>query len=232
MDTIVTGRPLDGNGEPTEGPALELDPDGAAAEMFSDTPYPLASSPAAKTWSSIVQHPERDGSDQPAMLVWLAPDAMELPPHVHLHDTEYFRTLEGEVTYVIDGEPHRLGSGEEITIEPGVEHYFRNDTDEQAAFYAEVPWVKTIETQFTVVGMDHDGVFGRNGSYGEPDLFQGALMGEYISDGTHITVAPQIVQRFMWATVGRLAKAMGRQAIDRAYLENEYWERTVEQPDL
>lgn len=232
MGTIPTGRPLDEDGNPTDGPALQMDPDGPAAEMLAETPYPLASSPAAEMWSAIVQYPERDGSSEPAMLVWLGPDALELPPHAHVNDSEYFRTLEGEVTYVVDGEPHQLGSGEDITIEPGHEHRFRNDTDEYVAFYAELPWAKTIEIQFTFFGMDHDGVFSRDGSYAEPDLFQGLLMSEYLRDGTRITAAPFVVQRLLWATVGRLAKAMGRQATDETYLENEFWEETVEQPDI
>ena len=232
METRTVGRPLDENGEPTDGPALELDSDGPAAAAFAESPYPLASSPGADMWSAIAQFPERDGSSDPAMLVWLGPDALELPPHVHLDDSEYFRTLTGEVTYVVDGEPRRLGPAEDVTIEPGQEHYFRNDTDGQVAFYAEVPWQKTLEIQFTLFGMDHDGVFTRDGSYGEPDLVQGMLMSEYISEGTRITAAPYAVQRLLWATGGRIAKVLGRRPIEQRYLENEYWERTVEQPDL
>lgn len=232
MDTITTGRPLDENGDPRDGPALRLDVDGPAAELLAESPYPLASGPAMDTWSAITQLPDRDGSSEPAMVVWLGPDATELPPHVHRTDSEYFRALTGEVTFVVEDETHRLGRGEDLTVAPGEEHYFRNDTDEHVAFYAEVPWRKTIETQLTSFGMDHDGVFGDDGSYGEPDLLQGLLFSEYISDGTRITAAPFAVQRLMWATLGRIARLTGREAIDEKYLQNEFWERHVEQPDL
>jgi mannose-6-phosphate isomerase-like protein (cupin superfamily) len=50
------------------------------------------------------------------MLVWLGPNATELPPHVHTHESEYFRTLSGEVTFVVEGEPHRLGPEDDVTI--------------------------------------------------------------------------------------------------------------------
>lgn len=230
--TITTGRPLDSDGNPSGGPALELDPDGPAAQLLRESPYPLASSPAAELWSAITQYPERDGSAQPAMLVWVGPDGMELPPHVHRHESEYFRTLRGEVTLVVDGEHHNLGPGDDVTIEPGQTHYFRNDTDDYVAFYAETPWTRTIDVQFTFFGMDHDGVFSRDDSHGKPDLSQGLLMGEYLREGTRITLIPFPVQRFLWATLGRLAKLGGREAVDRTYLDDEYWRRTVEQPEL
>lgn len=232
MKTITTGRPIDQNGELVDGPALEIDPDGPPAEMLAESPYPLASSPSSETWAVIVQHPERDGSSEPAMLVWLGPNATELPPHVHTHESEYFRTLSGEVTFVVEGEPHRLGPEDDVTIDPGSEHYFRNDTDEYVAFYAELPWIRTAETQMTSFGMDHDGVFSSDGSYSEPDFIQGLLLSEYLSEGTKITVAPFAVQRLLWATVGRVAKAFGRQAIDETYLEDQFWEENVEQPDI
>lgn len=232
MKTITTGRPIDESGELVDGPALEVNPDGPAAEMLAKSPYPLASSPSSETWAAILQYPERDGSSEPAMLVWLGPNATELPPHVHTHESEYFRTLRGEVTFVVEGEPHRLGPEEDVTIEPGSEHYFRNDTDEYVAFYAELPWIRTAETQMTSFGMDHDGVFSSDDSYSEPDFIQGLLLSEYLREGTKITVAPFAVQRLMWATVGRVAKAFGRQAIDETYLENRFWEENVEQPEI
>lgn len=230
--TLTTGRPLDGDGEPTDGPALELNPDGPAAQLLRESPYPLASSPAAGLWSAIAQYPERDGSPRPAMVVWVAPDSMELPPHVHRHDAEYFRTLRGEVTLVVDGERHYLGPGEDLTIDPGQPHYFRNETDDYVAFYAETPWIRTIEVQFSFFGMDHEGVFSRDGSYAEPDLSQGLLMSEYLQEGTRIESIPFPVQRFLWATVGRVAKLRGREPVDERYLEDEFWAETVEQPDL
>lgn len=232
METITTGRPLDDRGNPTDGPALEIDPEGRAAELFRESPHPLASSPGTGIWSSIVAYPEPESDEPPAMLVWLAPDATELPPHVHTNDDEYFRAVEGQCTVVVEGEPRRLDPGEDRTIRPGQEHYFRNDTDGFVAFYVELPWNKTLETQFTFFGLDHEGAFGDGDGYGEPGLLYALVMGEELREGTVVTVAPRPVQRVLWATVGRVARAMGYAAIEKRFLRDEYWEATVEQPDL
>lgn len=225
METVLTGRPLDANGEPTDGPGIELDPDGPAADMLRDSPHALASSPGLGQWLTLLT----DGDERPAILLWLSPDASELPPHWHTEADEYFRAVEGELTVVVDGEPHRLAPGDDLTVEPGRKHTFRNDTDDVVAAYVELPWTKTAETLLTVCGRDHEGAFGGDGEYGEPGLLHGLVMAEAVSEGTRIAAGPQLVQRALWATVGRVARARGHRAVDPRYLRDEFWERTVEQ---
>ncbi|KPN30504.1 hypothetical protein SY89_01239 [Halolamina pelagica] len=231
MVTLTTGRPLDDAGEPTDGPALEVDPDGPAMTLFSESSHALASSPGMGFWSTILRYPESE-TGTPAMLVWLAPDATELPPHVHASESETFRVLEGELTVVVDGEPERVAPGEEQAVHPGEPHYFRNDTDEFVAFRVEVPWTRTIDTQYMSAGLDHEGYFGDDGQYGEPDLVQGLLLAEYVRAETRIDLGPRIVQRALWASVGRVAKWAGRRAMDERYLDDAFWAETVEQPEL
>jgi mannose-6-phosphate isomerase-like protein (cupin superfamily) len=229
METITTGRPLDESGTPADGPALELDPDGRAAELFARTPHPLTSSPGLGSWAVRADTPE-DNTDTPDLLGWLAPDATELPGHVHTQAPETFRAVEGTFTVVVEGEPRRLDPGESVTVEPGQEHYFRNDTEDYVAFYADLPWKKTLDTQLTVSGLDHEGAFGD--PYGEPGFLHGLVMAEELQAETTITVAPKPVQRVLWATVGRVARSMGHRATDERFLQAEYWEQTVEQPEL
>jgi hypothetical protein len=57
-------------------------------------------------------------------------------------------------------------------------------------------------------------------------------MTEYLYDGTIVTVLPVAVQRLLWATVGRIAKALGRRAVEEKYLRDEFWIGHVEQPEL
>jgi hypothetical protein len=45
-------------------------------------------------------------------------------------------------------------------------------------------------------------------------------------------VLPVAVQRLLWATVGRIAKALGRRAVEEKYLRDEFWIGHVEQPEL
>ncbi|NHN60156.1 MULTISPECIES: cupin domain-containing protein [Halorussus] len=231
MGTITTGRPLDEDGAPTDGPALELDPDGAAADLFTDSTHPLTSSPGTGMWAAVLEYPDEVDA-RPALLVWLSPDATELPAHVHTNDEETFRAVEGELTLVEEGEPRRLDPGEEHTVSPGRSHYFRNDTDDFVAFYAEPPWRKTVDTQLTFSGLDHEGAFGSAGEYGEPGPLYGLVMSEYISDGTRVTTLPVVVQRLLWATLGRVAKALGYRPVEERFLRDEFWTETVEQPEI
>lgn len=231
MRSQTTGRPLDDAGEPTEGTALEINPDGRAMELFSDSPHALASSPGMGMWSTILRYPESSEKDTPAMLVWLSPEATTLPTHIHTSSTETFRPAEGELTVVVDDDPQHLAIGEELTVEPGSPHYFRNDTDDFVAFQVEVPWKKTIDTQYMTAGLDHEGYFGADDGYGEPDFIQGLLLAEYVNDETRIPIAPQFVQQVLWASIGRIARLTGRRAMDERYLRDRFWESHVEQPD-
>jgi mannose-6-phosphate isomerase-like protein (cupin superfamily) len=230
VGTITTGRPLDG-GTPTDGPALRLDPDGPAAALFEASPHALASGPGLGMWSTLLD--PWGAADVPEMLVWMGPDATPLPAHVHTAGTERFRPVEGELTVVEDGAERRLGPDESHTVGTGTEHYFRNDTDAVVAFRAEVPWRRTIETQYTTFGRDHEGAFGAASEYGEPGPMHGLVTAAYLREGTRITEGPPfLVQRVLWATVGRLARARGHRATEERFLQDAFWERTVEQPDL
>jgi quercetin dioxygenase-like cupin family protein len=229
MTTVTTGRPLEG-GEPTARHALELDPDGRAADLLSEAVSPLASSPGLGLWSAILAYPEPESPERPELLVWLEPDATPLPEHVHTEAPERFECLRGELTVPVDGQEKHLATGEGVTVDPGEKHTFRNDTDGVVALRAEVPWRKTVETQLTVCGLDHEGAFGD--PYGEPGFLHGMVMSEAIREGTRIAGAPAPVQRLLWATVGRAARAAGYRGIDGRYLEDEFWERRVEQPEV
>ncbi|MFC3478960.1 cupin domain-containing protein [Halobacterium litoreum] len=229
MPSITTGRPLDEHGDSTDGPALELDSDGRAATLFSESPHALASGPGSGTWSVML---DDFGADRPEMVVWLAPDAAELPAHVHRTREETFEALTGELTVVADGETHRLAPGESHTVDPGTEHYFRNHTDGFVAFRVKLPWAKTATTQYTVFGCDHEGKFGGDDEYGEPGPMHALVLSEAVSEETHLAIAPAFVQRAAWATLGRLAKAMGHSAVEEQFLDDDYWRETVEQPKL
>lgn len=49
--------------------------------------------------------------------------------HYHNIMEEDFFILEGNVTIVVDGTPHKLSSGDLIHIEPGEVHYVINESD-------------------------------------------------------------------------------------------------------
>ena len=53
----------------------------------------------------------------------------ELEAHTHADEDDAFYILEGELTFVLDGEDVAAPAGTFVLVPPGVEHGFRNDTD-------------------------------------------------------------------------------------------------------
>lgn len=53
------------------------------------------------------------------------------PPHTQ-QDTELFYVLAGEVTFTVAGEQVVAGPGTYVSVEPGVVHAFRNESDTDA----------------------------------------------------------------------------------------------------
>lgn len=225
---VTTGRTLGSDGTPTDGPALELDPDGRPAELLRTSPRPLVSGPSAGAWATLLETPAEGDTGRPVLLQWLAPDATAPPPHVH-PTTETFEVLTGELTVVRDGIEDALGPAESVTVQPGVEHSFRNETDTVVAFRAVLPSMRTVASLYTVWGLDHEAGAGGNG---RPGPLRGLVMMADIYDETTVTAVPVLLQRLLWATVGRLARALGVDGIDESFLEDQFWERRVEQPAL
>ncbi|WP_436907311.1 cupin domain-containing protein [Halosimplex marinum] len=226
--TRLTGRPLDDDGRPATGPALELDPDGRAARLLAESPRALVASPGAGTWATLLERPDEGETERPVLLQWLGPDAAEPPTHYH-RVSETFEAVEGTLTVDVDGEVRRLGPGDSVTIGASVDHAFRNETDETVAFWAELPSMRTAASLYTVWGLDVEGAFGGEGDYGEPGLLAALPISEDVYPDTVTTVAPVPVQRALWATVGRAARALGHSGIDERYLDDAFWEERVEQ---
>jgi quercetin dioxygenase-like cupin family protein len=52
-----------------------------------------------------------------------------LEAHTHDDEDDAFYVLEGELTFIVDGEDVDAPQGTFVLIPPGVEHGFRNDTE-------------------------------------------------------------------------------------------------------
>jgi mannose-6-phosphate isomerase-like protein (cupin superfamily) len=53
----------------------------------------------------------------------------ELEAHVHQEEDDAFYILEGEMTFIVQGEDVKAPPGTFVLVPPGVEHGFRNDGD-------------------------------------------------------------------------------------------------------
>lgn len=227
--TLRTGRPL-ADGSPVDGPTLALDPESDASALLRQSPRPLVSDPASRTWATLLERPDSGESDRPVLVQWVSPESPEPPAHYH-PKTETFETLEGQVTVVREGDPVQLGPGESVTVEPGQEHTFRNDTDEVVAFKAELPSIRTVKGLYTAWGLTHERGRDEDGEHPGPRPVQSLAVAADLYDETAMTMALSPVQRLLWATVGRVARLAGATGIDDAYLDASFWNRHVEQPE-
>lgn len=227
--TFLTGRPLV-DGVPIDGPALELNPESAASDLLRQSPHPLVSDPVNRTWATLLERPDSGETDRPVLVQWVSPESPKPPTHHH-PTTETFRTLEGQVTIICEGEPIQLGPGESLTVEPGQDHTFRNDTDETVAFRAELPSMQTVKGLFTAWGLAHERGSDHDGNYPGPGLLESLVVAADLYEETTMTMVPLPVQRLLWATVGRVARLSGATGITDEYLDASFWDRHVEQPE-
>jgi len=51
------------------------------------------------------------------------------PPHYHNSFSEVFVVMEGEMDFIIDGEPRKVTAGESVDLAPGTLHTFGNNSD-------------------------------------------------------------------------------------------------------
>jgi mannose-6-phosphate isomerase-like protein (cupin superfamily) len=170
------------------------------------------------TGVSLSDVPGREGVAE----IRLAPGAQGPAEHVHRTTEERFEVREGEVTFRIDGRERRLGPDTEVRVSPGTPHTFRSEGDGEAAMY-----VRTLpsndrlgEVVVTLFGLAHD---GKVDDRGRPGFLRAMAMAEATLDETYFTGLPYGVQRALGDTFGPLARALGYEATDERYLEEEFW---------
>jgi mannose-6-phosphate isomerase-like protein (cupin superfamily) len=56
-----------------------------------------------------------------------APNVPGPPPHFHAKTNELFMVLEGEMEFIIDGNPITVNKGESVDLPPNSVHTFKND---------------------------------------------------------------------------------------------------------
>ena len=74
----------------------------------------------------VVKTAEETGGQSLEMEWELLPNADGTPLHIHPDATESYRVLQGELAVNINGKWRALKKGQELTIEEGIPHTFRN----------------------------------------------------------------------------------------------------------
>jgi len=130
--------------------------------------------------------------------------------HRHPAAVERFTVLEGELTVKRNGQEHRLGTGETMTIEAGIWHDWWNESDRDARLRAEItPGERIIHMIETVWGVAR---LGHSNSKGAPHPLQLALTAREFRDVVVFRSPPFAVQRALFGALAPIARRRGYRA--------------------
>jgi quercetin dioxygenase-like cupin family protein len=134
--------------------------------------------------------------------VTLEPGGSVAGQHVHPHQTETFRILDGSVGFRLGHGRRVARTGETVVVEPGTAHAFWNAGDGQAQFLCEIRpalgFERLLETMFALA---RDGKTNRRGL---PHPLRLAAIADHHRDDVQLPILPLPVQRLA-ARVGATA---------------------------
>ena len=133
----------------------------------------------------------------------LAPHTGGTPVHIHPYAVERYRVLEGAFDAYVDGKWRTLHAGEEISVEPGIPHTFRNPSDSVTRVYnAHEPAMKFDEYFARLNIIANSGAISSDRMTPKAVLHLAVLMTMY-EDEIQSVKPPHVVMRVL-ALVGRL----------------------------
>ncbi len=139
--------------------------------------------------------------------VTVRPEGFVAAAHKHPKQTEVFRVVSGRMGAKLGREKLEAGTGEVLTIEPGVAHKFWNAGEEDLVFVAEVrpslEWESLIETMYSLAAD------GKTSKKGMPNPFRLAVIANAHFDVVQLPVIPAWMQKTALAMGAPLGKALG-----------------------
>lgn len=222
--TLVTGRRLDGDGNPIDGTGFEYAAEGPIAEVLAARIGPLYSNPDFGEWGvKLVESAERFRF----ATVYQA-GHLGVAEHFHPRYEEYLEVLQGEFRFMIDGEERLLNTGDKLDIPRGVRHGFRfAGTGYGSLLIESVPPGRLPQFLPILVGLGQKGKLTRTG---RPPLLQALAMAHALEDDTVYTFPPPVLMRPLARLVGPQVNRFGSRRDHQRYLSDEFWEQRVEQP--
>jgi mannose-6-phosphate isomerase-like protein (cupin superfamily) len=151
-----------------------------------------------------------------AFHVFVRPGGSGLREHVHPTITERFRVLNGRVGVRIDGVERLLERDADLTIAPGVPHYWWNAGPGEAEMLIQIDHGRRFELMvFTLFGLGNDRLTNRKGL---PRLLQRAVIGREFRDVAEFVTPPRIFQRLLFGLLAPIGQALGYQPYYPRYL--------------
>jgi quercetin dioxygenase-like cupin family protein len=145
--------------------------------------------------------------------------------HMHMHQSEVFRGVSGQLTVLLDGEERTLGPGDVIEIPAGAAHGFVNDGDVDAVCDVEYRPAGRNEAWLKLTNAI-ERVHGR-----PPGMLEIAPFA--LDVGMYIAGPPIWTQRVLFGALKWVALALGKErvgleAMERVYGEPFEWNKEVE----
>jgi quercetin dioxygenase-like cupin family protein len=146
--------------------------------------------------------------------MWTEPGGGVSIEHFHPRQEERFEVLEGEITFRVNGEKRRVGSGEWLVAEPGVRHTFENTGRGVAHHVSEAQ--PALELQGFIeeaAALARAGKYTRRGTpKGLGALLEASEMAERYRETVVLTVPPPTIQRILLPPLARLQRRRGSRA--------------------
>jgi quercetin dioxygenase-like cupin family protein len=135
----------------------------------------------------------------------------EAPPlHLHPHQEESFRVLEGALRATIAGETRRFVAGENFVVPAGAPHTMHADAEGPTRFTWQVrPALSTEDFFSTTWGLARA---GRTDGRGRPNLLQAAVLMQAYAREFRLLRPPRWVQVPVFAVLGTIGRVAGYRA--------------------
>lgn len=224
MSSLTIGRTLDKGGEPVPGTGFNVEPGSWLAERIADRSGPINSHPTRPVWA--VPLPPQDGDeDVSRSLSIVGPGYGGPAEHYHEQSTEVFQVREGTVTFTCDSEDRVVEAGNGTTVETGVRHTFRNDTDERALMLTEIHAPGQLDQVLpTLGGLAHDT------ERSPKNPLQQVVIAQRLAGNTTFTRQDRPGVGPLVDALTPVARAAGYRGAYGKYLQPAFWHDHVEQP--
>lgn len=168
----------------------------------------------------VVRTPAAEtGGERTILDVYAAPGGAVSGEHVHPRSEERFTLVRGKVAFLIGGRQVVLEHpGQTVLIQPGIKHRWWNCSGEESYHICEVRygadrWEQLVLRQLFGLAQD-----GKTTPEGMPRLLQQAVTTLEFGDVVRFTSPPWAVQRVLFEVLAPIARVLGYQGCDPAYL--------------
>lgn len=169
----------------------------------------------------VIRTPAADtGGERTVMDLYVEPGGFAAGYHTHPYSDERFTLVRGKLKVHMDGRELILDEpGQSVLIEPGTVHRWFSATDDEETFA--ICELRNKAEKFEnlllrqLFGLAQD---GKTNAEGIPTLLQRAVTSLEFSDVLRFTNPPWRVQRVIYGALAPLAKLLGHQGFNPAYL--------------